>query len=171
MIAFQTKLEKTGYKSFALKRCIAFIENTEEVLHGKSPRVHFALECEVINKYNSITNQNAAALHAEIIQKELGINPDSIAIIIGYYLYSEFALPKFTWIASNIWEKPIFFNYSSYFIENPTEEGIQMYQGLLDYNYINRPHEIEALNNTILEMKTKLTELQKEEGQIGTKKD
>ena len=171
MIMFQQKLQNTGYNWFSIKRCLACIDNTEDVMQGKSPKVHYALECELINKYDSFSNKDFAAMSTEILRKELGVAIDSISIIIGYYLYSDFALPKFTWIVSNAWEKPFFYNYSSYFIENPTEEGIQMYQALLDYNYINRPREIEALNKTILEMKIKLAELQKVEGQIGSKKD
>jgi hypothetical protein len=171
MIMFQQKLQNTGYKWFSLRKCVAFIDNTKEVAQGKSPKAHFAVECEVIEKERSFDSEGAAALYAEIIQKELGIVADSVSIRIRGYNYTKYELPSYNWIVPNDWHKPLFYEYSNYFIENPTEEVIQMYQGLLDYNYIKRPREIEALNNTILEMKTKLTELQKEEGQIGTKKD
>lgn len=154
---FQKILNENGYEWLSIVNAIAYIENTEEVILGKAPKVHYAILSDVIEKKSSWDKRDSAKIYAEILQNELGLSTDSIAIKIGGYIYSDYELPEYGWYyKGSDWRsisKSNFYDYTSYLLSCQKLSNEDFFQALLDYKYVIIKPERASIEQIISDLK------------------
>jgi hypothetical protein len=139
---FANSLEKKGYK---LNYCIAFIENTSEVVSGKKPLVKYLIQV-------TIPSTDKGNEHQEIIVKELNLPKESVYVRFSDGVYHIAIQDRFD---KSISSTPIY-NFLSYAKAIPNPSDIVFLQGLLDNNFINDDYYQKRVKEAIDEIKTSL---------------
>lgn len=122
-VVFSNGLEKRGYK---LNHCIAFIENTSDILKGAEPKVKYLIEV-------TIPTKEKGDEHQELISNELKLSKENIFLIYkngSYYIEKQERFDK-SHLSTPIY---YFLNYVKV-IPNPVDRAF--FQALLDNNFVN----------------------------------
>jgi len=139
---FAESLEKKGYK---LDYCIAFIENTSEVVNGKKPLVKYLIQVTVPSTDKGNEQQ-------EIIFKELNLPKESVYVRFSDGVYHIAIQDRFD---KSISSTPIY-NFLSYAKAIPNPSDLVFLQGLLDNNFILDDYYQKRIREAIEEIKTSL---------------
>lgn len=139
---FANTFEKKGYK---LNYCIAFIENTSEVVRGKKPLVKYLIQVTI----PSTDNGNE---HQEIIVKELNLPKESVYVRFSNGVYYIAIQDRFD---KSISSTPIY-NFLSYAKAIPNPSDLLFLQSLLNNHFIDDDDDQKSVKETIDEIKTNL---------------
>lgn len=139
---FENNLEKKGYK---LNYCIAFIENTNDVVSGKKPLVKYLIEV-------TIPSTDKGNEHQEIIVKELNLPKESVYVRFSNGIYYIACQDRFD---KSISSTPIYY-FLSYAKALPNPSDLIFLQGLLDNNFINDDYYQKRVREAIDEIKTNI---------------
>lgn len=134
-----------GKKNYLLNYCMAFIENTKDVIRGASPMVKYLIEI-------TIPASGKSQAHEELILKTLNLPEESVYLRGDNGVYYNRKEDRFD---SHIYSSPLYYflNYAS---AVPDSMDIIFLQGLLDNGVINDERFREDIKNTIAEIKSKL---------------
>jgi len=140
--SFSSKLGEKGYK---INYCIAFIENTKEVVLGSNPKFKYLIEA-------SIPTVDKGSEHQELIMKELNLPKESIFI---RYKNGWYHIEKQDRFDKNISSTPIYY-FLGYAEVVPNKSDLYFLQGLLDNNFIIDDYYQKKAKETIEIIKAKL---------------
>lgn len=142
--AFSSDLRKTGYE---LDHCIAFIENTGEVLSGKKPQVKYLIEITIPS-----TEASKGEEYLDLLAKELNLPKENVYIRFSDGVYYKDIQNRFD---KSISSTPIV-SFLDYAKAIPDPADLAFLQGLLDNNFINDDYYQKRIIETIDEIKTSL---------------
>lgn len=143
-VVFANGLEKKGYK---LNYCIAFIENTPEIIKGVQPIAKYLIEV-------TIPTTEKGNEHQVIISNELKLNKESIFL---RYENGWYHIEKQDRFDKSLSSTPIY-NFLSYAKAVPIKEDINFLQGLLDNNFVNDEYYQKRVRETIEKIKKSIEE-------------
>lgn len=141
---FKNRLEINGYK---LNYCIAFIDNTAEVIRGVNPKVKYLIEV-------TVPSIEKGKEHKKTILNELNLPEECVYLRFSngwYFLESQERFNK------SFSSSPIY-NFLSYAKAVPNKDDIFFLQELLDNNFVNDDYYQRSLRETIDEIKKSLKE-------------
>jgi hypothetical protein len=139
---FTNSLEKKGYE---LNYCIAFIENTSDVLNGFKPKAKYLIQVTIPSTKNGKE-------HQELIVKELNLPRESVYIRFSNGVYHLSIQDRFDKSTSST---PIY-GFLSFAKAIPNQSDLYFLQGLLDNNFIIDDYYQKKVKETIEEIKTEL---------------
>jgi len=137
---FAKGFEKKGYR---LNACIAFIENTKDVLIGKTPIVKYLIQV-------TVPSTGKGNEHQEMLAKELNLPKESVYIRFSNGVYPLAIQDRFD---KNFSSTPIY-DFLSYAKTIPNLSDATFLQGLLDNNFISDDYYQEKVREAVEEIKT-----------------
>lgn len=141
---FTKSLEKRGYN---LDHCIAFIENTDEIVTGKRPLVRYLIQV-------TIPSTVKGDEHQEIVGKELNLPKESIYVRFSNGVYHIAIQDRFD---KSISSTPIY-NFLKYAKAIPNPSDLVFFQELLHNNFISEGYYQKRVREAIDEIKMSLDE-------------
>ncbi len=141
---FTNSLRKRGYK---LDHCIAFIENTSEIVNKKKPLAKYLIQV-------TIPSTVRGDEHQEIVVKELNLPKESVYVRFSNGVYHIAIQDRF---GKSISSTPIY-NFLSYAKAIPNPSDLVFLQELLDNNFINEDYYQKRVREAIDEIKIRLNE-------------
>lgn len=139
---FATNLGKREYE---LDYCIAFIENTGEVINGKKPLVKYMIQV-------TLPTTDKGKEHREIIAKELNIPLENVYVRFSNGIYWHAIQDRFD---DDISFTPLS-NFIHYAKAIPNHSDLLFLQGLLDNNLVNDNYNQKKIREAIEEIKASL---------------
>jgi hypothetical protein len=139
---FTNTLEKRGYK---LNYCIAFIENTSDIVGGRKPLAKYLIEV-------TIPSTDRGDEHQEIVVKELNLPKESVYVRFSDGVYHIAIQDRFD---KSISSTPIY-SFLSYAKAIPNSSDLVFCQGLLDNNFVSGDYYQKRVREAIDEIKTSL---------------
>lgn len=143
-VVFAKGLESRGYK---LNYCIAFIENTPDVVKGAEPTAKYLIEV-------TIPTTEKGNEHQAIVSKELKLNKESIFL---RYENGWYHLEKQDRFDKGLFSTPIY-HFLSYAEAEPNKDDINFLQGLLDKKFVNDEDDQKMIRETIEKIRENLGE-------------
>lgn len=132
-------------KDYALNYCIAFIQNTSDVIAGQKPKVKYLIEMTVPETVKGDE-------HIKTIMSELTLPQESVFVRYSNGTYFDTIQERFS---KSISFTPLA-NFVDYAKEVPNPADIVFLQSLLDYDIVNDRYYQRKIKETIESMKTQL---------------
>jgi hypothetical protein len=139
---FASGLAKQEYK---LDHCIAFIENTNEVVNGKNPQVKYLIQVTI----PSTTNGD---IHQELIAKHLNLPKENVYTRFNNGIYHMTIQNRF----DNSFSTTPIYKFLNYARAVPNLPDLTFLKALLDNNFINDNYYQKEIRETIEEIRTSL---------------
>jgi hypothetical protein len=141
---FENNFQKRGFK---LDHCIAFIENTSEIVKGVTPKVRFLIQVTIPSKKPSEGNE-----YLDLIAKELNLSKESVYIRLSDGVYFVSVQNRFD---KGIIHTPLY-NFIGFAKAVPNNSDITFLQGLIDSKFISDNYDQEKVKEAIKEIKATL---------------